>query len=787
MTIKKGLSRLGILLLILIALCMCLTPILQKKWTYEADSAATEIANGYYAEPQNSLDVLYLGTSYMKNGMSPLEIWKAYGITGYTRASAQQAPLVSYYLAKETFKTQKPKVVVFEAATLIQAETSESNDYDKRETKLHEVLDFMPLSAVKLQMAREIVQNSALSYSDLLVPLYRYHDRWTEITEDDFVRNMGCESYPYKGQYPAIKVASYTEDADFMKKGGKMEEAQIDGVTADFVLRLQKLCRRNGAQLILLHMPNVSWDDNKSNVIKEFADSNGLVFLDYASNELRKAIGYDSKTDSIDYGLHMNLRGAEKISKHFGNYLNSHFKFEDKRQNPDYAQWNVDYDLYMEEKKAEAICQDSSFSGLLKKLEGSGFIGIFASKSDVGTHFTQDIHEQMKRIGLTADLSSPLYMSYVGITDGTNAVFEKMAGEEISYEFEVEGKEISVLSNTRRGQNSSVSIQIDGVEESLDQNGLNVVVYSPKLGRVITSRRYNIGVNGSVLATASPLDSLSLRSYLEEIGDSRYITTLAVTKDATMCLAPKDAALIQAMGFSINLEDRYARPYIAVSNGGYGVLEMVGEKFASTVSGSVDVDNVHISVSSEGGHDGEGSRIVINGEEYVCPYSGLNFVVYDRFLQKVVSVRRFSTGSYSFTDYPLYSQKTVDGFLSAALEKENYTTIISVRGEIKKSDMSALSNVLLANGLQTHMDAKPDTWYTGIIDNGEICFESNDAVIDETYFADYKKIIVRQGSEEKKNGILIDNINYLIDENGIQIAVFDKVEGTVVRRVRFGA
>lgn len=787
MTIKKGFLRLSALLLIVICVCMCLTPILQKKWLYEDDSAATEIARGFYAEPKNTLDVLYLGTSYMKNGMSPLEIWKAYGITGYVRASAQQAPLISYYLANETFRTQSPKVVVLETATLIQAETSESNDYDMRETKLHEVLDHMKWSSVKLEAAKEIVQNSELSYFDLLVPLYRYHDRWAEITDNDFEGNMGYESYPYKGQYPAIKYASYTEEKSYMEKGGKMEEAQLDEVTAGYVLRLQKLCEDNGAQLILLHMPNVSWDDNKSNIVKEFADEHGLAFLDYSSNELRKAIGYDSKTDTIDYGLHLNLRGAAKVARHFGNYLKNNFEFWDKRNDPAYAQWDADYDLYMEEKKAQELCQDPSFAGILKKLEGSGFIGIFAGKSDVGAHFTAAIHESMSKLGLIEDLSTPLYMSYVGITDGTDAIFEKMAGEEISYEFKIGDTDFSVVSNTRRGQNSSVSIKIDDVEEALDQNGMNIVIYSPRLGRVVTSRRYNIGVNGSDPAAPTVLDSLSLRQYVEEAGDFRYITALVASQNATMCLSPMDAALVQAMGFSTNLSNTFGRPYIAVSDGGYGVLEVVGENADSSINGSVDIDDVHIeAVSTESG-DGVQAKVVVNGEEYDCSKDGLNFVVYDKLLQEVVSVKRFITYTYGFTDYQLYSEKGVGGVLSKALADESYTTIISIDGEADESNIAAIVDTLSQNGINIQLDAQADMRYVGIIDNGQMCFESSESVIEGSYYADYKAITVHREAEDARNTVVINGINYLNNVDGIQIIVFDKSEGNVVLRRNWNA
>ena len=55
--------------LILLTILLSISPVLQKKWIYYKDNAATEIAKGFYAEPKDSLDVIYLGTSYIRNGM----------------------------------------------------------------------------------------------------------------------------------------------------------------------------------------------------------------------------------------------------------------------------------------------------------------------------------------------------------------------------------------------------------------------------------------------------------------------------------------------------------------------------------------------------------------------------------------------------------------------------------------------------------------------------------------------------------------------------------------------
>ncbi len=61
------------------------------------DDESNEI-HAFYGEPEDSIDVLYIGSSPLLRGVSPMVMWKEYGFTGYVRASALQAPAVSYGL-----------------------------------------------------------------------------------------------------------------------------------------------------------------------------------------------------------------------------------------------------------------------------------------------------------------------------------------------------------------------------------------------------------------------------------------------------------------------------------------------------------------------------------------------------------------------------------------------------------------------------------------------------------------------------------------------------------------
>ena len=75
------------------------------------DDESNEI-HAFYSEPEDTIDVLYVGSSPLLRGVSPMVMWQEHGFTGYVRASALQAPSVSYGLLAESLKYQNPELVV---------------------------------------------------------------------------------------------------------------------------------------------------------------------------------------------------------------------------------------------------------------------------------------------------------------------------------------------------------------------------------------------------------------------------------------------------------------------------------------------------------------------------------------------------------------------------------------------------------------------------------------------------------------------------------------------------
>lgn len=62
-----------------------------------------------YRQPENSVDVLAVGTSLFYAGINTNVLWDEYGIAAYNLCSAEQPFWVSYYTIREALKTQRPR------------------------------------------------------------------------------------------------------------------------------------------------------------------------------------------------------------------------------------------------------------------------------------------------------------------------------------------------------------------------------------------------------------------------------------------------------------------------------------------------------------------------------------------------------------------------------------------------------------------------------------------------------------------------------------------------------
>ncbi len=260
-------------------------------------------ANAYLAEPQNTIDVLFIGDSLTYSNFMPLKIYKDFGFTSWNLGTASQRTYSTYAYLCNFLKYQKPKVVVFEVENLF--------------------LNFNASYAFYSELGRYF-------------EFFNYHDRWKTLKYNDFTDSIEyTHTEPEKGYYD-VKKKVKGKNKKYMFKNNKY--ASIDSGNVYFIKKCVNLLNRKGIDYIFVStvsMKNMNYE--KHNTIQKIAKQINATYLDLnVVNEL--SINWEN--DSYDGSEHLNYYGALKVSSYIGQYLASRYKLPDHRNDSKYQDWN---------------------------------------------------------------------------------------------------------------------------------------------------------------------------------------------------------------------------------------------------------------------------------------------------------------------------------------------------------------------------------------------------------------------------------------------------------------
>lgn len=310
------------------------------------DDESDEI-HAFYDEPQDSIDVLFMGSSPILRGVSPMVMWNQEGFTSYVRASALQAPSVTYGLLAESLENQNPELVVFLCDNIFL-----EYDYVEREGDLRRALDGMKMSKHKFQIVSEVTaaddRQTLLSY---MFPLFRYHERWKEVDWAQAEPTPLLEHSFKKGNVYLRGGEPMEYPANFMEHTSAAAP-EFNEDAKNYIEKSIQLCKEKNIPVLMIHLPKMSWSLAQSMAMENFAKEMGVSYLDFDREEIRNQLSLNPAIDYYDQG-HMNLTGSIKLSQWFGEYLDDTYDLPDHREDEAYQRWHEDYQMYIERTKVE--------------------------------------------------------------------------------------------------------------------------------------------------------------------------------------------------------------------------------------------------------------------------------------------------------------------------------------------------------------------------------------------------------------------------------------------------
>ncbi len=474
-------------------------------------------AHGFYEVENNTIETIFLGSSHVRCGISPMELFEEYGISAYDLSTDNQPVMASYYWIEEAYRLHSETLdtVVLDVDMLF---------LNPEIAYYHKSLDPMRFSMVKMHAVRAYSGD----FSDFLTnffPLLSYHDRWEEITGEDFLKfEKDPRTYMRGYTFSPEQWVDYTPDESVMVSPLLVvDEDEAPAVTDEFAVEYLQMmvsfCEEHEISLVLIALPT-GWTSGEHNAVQALADEYGLDFLDFNVEPLYSETGFNMVSDVnrptedeiIRSDLHANFYGATKITERLGQYLVEECGNRDVRGDEKYEFMEnelEDYNRYvLRIKLGEFEDPVEYLSYLLGEEDYEIFISV---KEDAASALTEEQREYFSSIGLEELADLGYRDSYLAvIDDGAVKTEERLAYDEADAEEQTEGlteeeieefnamRTVTVEGTMENGESYILSscgwttdggavssCEINGTERSGNKRGLNIVVYDKNLQRVV--------------------------------------------------------------------------------------------------------------------------------------------------------------------------------------------------------------------------------------------------------------------------------------------------------------
>lgn len=286
-------------------------------------------------------NVLFFGSSHMINGVYPVQLWEEHGIVSYNFGGHANRITTSYWVMENALDYTTPKLVVIDCLGL-SVESRTHNQYQY----LHQSLDAFPLTATKTRAVFDLiredeVENPGQLRFDLLMPFSSYHNRWTELSKEDFLPRYNVQ----KGAEARVGVQPATQYAA-VSTGQVIPEKTINW---EYLERMIATCKEQNIEVLLTYLPFPP-DENsviEAQTVPQIAEKYGVNYINFLELGV-----IDYYTDVFDES-HLNPSGAYKVTHYLGDYITENYSIPDQRSNPAYANWekaSAENTKYMKER-----------------------------------------------------------------------------------------------------------------------------------------------------------------------------------------------------------------------------------------------------------------------------------------------------------------------------------------------------------------------------------------------------------------------------------------------------
>lgn len=290
----------------------------------------------FYKIEDDSLDLLILGDSSTYRSVNPNIIWNERGMTSYVLGAAQARVYSLYYILKDTLKNQHPQCVVFEVNSMF-------NEHEYKLGNKRKIIDNIPLSWNKIDMIQDpVFELSKDEQLSMLFPITLYKNRYSELSVDDIYRHFSSNPNSLKGFAYSDTIKPYYGDLYYMYRE---QNITLPPTYVTYLQKIKDLCDEHQIPLLLLKVPGArEWNKTKNDLITNLAYEMDLPFYNM-NNQTIELI--DWTQDTNDAGVHLNVFGAEKVTRSLIDYLDRNYAIQSFHTQTVVDSYNEAYNSYI--------------------------------------------------------------------------------------------------------------------------------------------------------------------------------------------------------------------------------------------------------------------------------------------------------------------------------------------------------------------------------------------------------------------------------------------------------
>lgn len=304
-----------------------------------------QIIKGFYAQEEDTVDVVYIGTSATHRYYIPPLAYKNSGITAYN-ISVSGLPLFDApYLIDEAEKTQDPDLYIIELRWLRKEFGQVPPDY------VRNISDNLKYSETKLEVARESVDflnkywDQVFEYNiiDYVFPITKYH--WKFVEGDLDKADLLPYNYTNKTKGFSTTSATLAKTAVSAPEYSS-EKTEMSDFAEDALYDTLDRCDALDREVLFVLSPYAikAEEYETFNTAAEIVEERGYTLINFNDPDIFYDIGIDLETDFYN-SRHVNYLGAEKYTAYLTNYISDNYELQDHRGDSRYDSWE---DAYIE-------------------------------------------------------------------------------------------------------------------------------------------------------------------------------------------------------------------------------------------------------------------------------------------------------------------------------------------------------------------------------------------------------------------------------------------------------